>query len=462
MLQSFDKSVVLLSVFLPWTGHAHSSVLSLIPNSVKIDGVASIGHANKKGGGELSSFGRDFLANGKTWDVAFCMRDSDGDGQYNGLELGDPCCEWNGSAPPPVVQRKFSHPGDVASTVQTKYRSTSYDADWRALVLAASRTERRRLVNMRGVSCEPLPPQEAGEPLPPQPAGEDPKPTSAAKIWFIGNLKLDPFKSKKLMNVIAWTLYVAVMQQRRRELGKMLSPMNKEPIGDMVPRDFAVLFCISLVYTEFASATMHLSADNEAFSDLPLFGPLARSFQWHHRDPTGIVRMSWIEHMGALDVGMVILLVWALCNPRAKYLGIFALMTMPMMYLMMATHRWTHCAPSDIPAIVRYLQRSGVLLTPEGHSTHHADYEINFSLLTGWSNPIINVIGRIVGVRAYSWMYIFVSWVIVVPVALVVPHLYGAWPHIVASQLWRRVLAKKGSRSKPLAVWPETKKDVED
>jgi len=217
----------------------------------------------------------------------------------------------------------------------------------------------------------------------------------------------------------------------------MFSPMNKEPIGDVGPRSFAVVFWISVLYTELASATMHLTADNEAFSNLPLFGPLARSFQGHHHDPTFIVRIGWIEHMGSLDVGMVMLLAFALCNPRAKFLGIFALMTLPLMYLMMATHRWTHCAPSDIPALVGFLQRSGVLLSPEGHSTHHADYEMNFSLLTGWSNPIINVIGRIVGVRAYSWMYVFVSWAVVVPLALAI----------------------KGPHSKLSAVLPTAKKD---
>ena len=28
------------------------------------------------------------------WDVKFCCKDADKDGQYNGWELGDPCCTW--------------------------------------------------------------------------------------------------------------------------------------------------------------------------------------------------------------------------------------------------------------------------------------------------------------------------------------------------------------------------------
>mmetsp|Transcript_85633 Transcript_85633/g.242849 ORF Transcript_85633/g.242849 Transcript_85633/m.242849 type:complete len:459 (+) Transcript_85633:70-1446(+) len=434
---------------------AHSAFLSLIPNSVNVGGVAALGHENGKGGGPLTSFGRDFLANGKTWDVALCVRDSDGDGQYNGLELGDPCCEWDGSAPPPVVQRNFSHPGDAASKVEgTAYRSTPYDDRWRELVLAADRKERRRLVNMRGVSCDPIPPPAEVVPAAAASAGaagSAEKGIVAQVPAWLGTL-MHPYAQKWLVTQASWLGYVGVAFQRRREIAAMwrrglsaaggggataaATPHAAAGFG-VSALDLAVVVCLATFYTEVASATMHLVADNEAFSDLPLFGPIAKSFQWHHRDPTGIVRLTWISHLGALDMGMLLLMALALCNPRAWYLGIFALATHPLMYLMMATHRWTHCSPGDVPGIVALLQRRGVLLTPAGHSAHHADYEINFSLLTGWSNPVVNALARGLGVRAHAWLYVFVGWVAAVPLALAAmgPKVAAACPKVAAREV---------------------------
>merc|ERR1712179_572628 len=49
---------------------------------------------------DKNPFGRDFAAAGHSWTVALCQKDSDGDGQTNGEELGDPMCTWTvGSSP---------------------------------------------------------------------------------------------------------------------------------------------------------------------------------------------------------------------------------------------------------------------------------------------------------------------------------------------------------------------------
>lgn len=47
-----------------------------------------------------TSFGNAYVSNGRKWTKGLCMVDSDGDGQSNGLEMGDPCCLWvAGSSP---------------------------------------------------------------------------------------------------------------------------------------------------------------------------------------------------------------------------------------------------------------------------------------------------------------------------------------------------------------------------
>ena len=70
-----------------------------VPNglrSVDYDSVqvTALGHVNGHGGGELNVFGKAFKVHNYEWTHGLCMEDSDGDGESNGLELGDPCCLW--------------------------------------------------------------------------------------------------------------------------------------------------------------------------------------------------------------------------------------------------------------------------------------------------------------------------------------------------------------------------------
>lgn len=86
-----------------------------IPNGANVPGVAGLGHVDPQGGGQLNFFGRAFQDAGYKWTTELCAKDSDGDGQTNGEELGDPCCTWSTGIDP---QRALgvSHPGLASST----------------------------------------------------------------------------------------------------------------------------------------------------------------------------------------------------------------------------------------------------------------------------------------------------------------------------------------------------------
>lgn len=56
-----------------------------------------------------------FYQAGQTWNKAFCMADADGDGQSNGLEMGDPCCKWSVGQTPQFTTG-LSDPNSAAST----------------------------------------------------------------------------------------------------------------------------------------------------------------------------------------------------------------------------------------------------------------------------------------------------------------------------------------------------------
>lgn len=49
------------------------------------------------------------------WTKKLCFMDSDGDGRHNGIELGDPWCQWTKENNYPL-QLATSHPGSLALT----------------------------------------------------------------------------------------------------------------------------------------------------------------------------------------------------------------------------------------------------------------------------------------------------------------------------------------------------------
>ncbi|GMF59639.1 unnamed protein product [Phytophthora fragariaefolia] len=91
-----------------------------LPNGAGVPGVHALGH-ERDGGGPNNAFGLDFIAARFEWTPEFCRKDSDGDGQTNGQELGDPCCQFVHRQNPAVRWTQgVSHPGDAESTSDPK------------------------------------------------------------------------------------------------------------------------------------------------------------------------------------------------------------------------------------------------------------------------------------------------------------------------------------------------------
>jgi hypothetical protein len=102
------SKLVLAPVGLAALARAWPSYVALNPNGANA-GVDAIGHINPGGGGVRNQYGTDWDQIGKAvWTVQLCQMDSDGDGQTNGFELGDPCCTWVVGGPPPLFQTGIS------------------------------------------------------------------------------------------------------------------------------------------------------------------------------------------------------------------------------------------------------------------------------------------------------------------------------------------------------------------
>ncbi|RLN63042.1 hypothetical protein BBP00_00004356 [Phytophthora kernoviae] len=97
---------------------ASKKFVTRIPNGANVPNTPAIGHPDATGeSSDTNAFGDAFEAAGKKWTKELCMADSDGDGQTNGQELGDPCCTWDQTANPVVLWTTgVSHPSDASKT----------------------------------------------------------------------------------------------------------------------------------------------------------------------------------------------------------------------------------------------------------------------------------------------------------------------------------------------------------
>ena len=116
---AFQQCMLWLSVasgLLAIPASAHSRYKQRLPNGaenrVQHEGGSwnGVGHHARFGSGPLNDFGMAFRKAGRAWTRALCEADTDGDGQSNGMELGDPDCVWR-EGETPSRTTDISHPG---------------------------------------------------------------------------------------------------------------------------------------------------------------------------------------------------------------------------------------------------------------------------------------------------------------------------------------------------------------
>lgn len=144
---------------------------------------------------------------------------------------------------------------------------------------------------------------------------------------------------------------------------------------------------------DLVSGLVHWMGDTWGTPDWPLIGnALIRSFREHHFDQKAITRHDFVETNGNNCLISLPLMLVCLAWPVAGTLSLYVITTLAILTLwVFATnqiHKWAH---EDSPAKwIRLLQRTGLILSPEHHSIHHAaPFAKYYCITTGWMNPVL-------------------------------------------------------------------------
>jgi ubiquitin-conjugating enzyme E2 variant len=148
-----------------------------------------------------------------------------------------------------------------------------------------------------------------------------------------------------------------------------------------------------------ATGLVHWACDTWGDARTPVVGSrLIAGFREHHRDPSAMLAHHWVEvnREPAVAAGAVLLMLWLLParDALAARPALHAFLLVFVAYGASANqlHYWAH--QPDPPRAVRWLQKSGAILSPERHARHHRAPSTNaYCISTGWLNGLLDATG---------------------------------------------------------------------
>lgn len=152
---------------------------------------------------------------------------------------------------------------------------------------------------------------------------------------------------------------------------------------------------------DLASTAYHVALDYALFARME---PTVTDY--HHPVPLNYILFDWWKLLASSYVAvfpctLLHVLLWALlsCCKGPSYLDSFMPIYCASFYILGLTTSFTHVAAHrrnhglPIPMWACALQDVGIILHPEVHSLHHRDdFEINYSLFSGLTHPISNLL----------------------------------------------------------------------
>jgi len=135
----------------------------------------------------------------------------------------------------------------------------------------------------------------------------------------------------------------------------------------------------------------------EVYARISLFERIVYDFKKHHPMPDLLGRHGMLHLMAApvflvtLPLSLVLSLVIALTSPPGW--GIVGIVVFLLGASMTQGFHGALHAPKVGPG-VRLMRGLGLLMKPSAHKYHHDTLDRDFSVINGWSNPVVNFVAR--------------------------------------------------------------------
>ncbi|MDD5068734.1 MAG: fatty acid desaturase CarF family protein [Candidatus Pacebacteria bacterium] len=154
---------------------------------------------------------------------------------------------------------------------------------------------------------------------------------------------------------------------------------------------FVAIFLGSLLVADFLSGVMHWAFDTWGSSKTFLVGPLfIRPFREHHVDEKSITHHSFIQASTSGTATVIPVCIAVLLIPLTGVISysilMFVFLISVFVFLTNQIHKWAHM--DNPPAIIRFLQKTHILLPQIDHHIHHIEpFTQSYAITTGWTNP---------------------------------------------------------------------------
>ena len=165
---------------------------------------------------------------------------------------------------------------------------------------------------------------------------------------------------------------------------------------------------------DFTSGVAHFIADNVGTEKTPVIGRLVIApFREHHAQPEAMLKHGFLERNGNSALISLVAISWVPfysgTNALVLWLAYSCLSTGLWVLITNQIHAWAH---QEKPiGLIRALQKSRILLSPQHHGRHHAAFDpgpdaprgSNYCITSGFCDRLLNpVAGRYLDAKAPS------------------------------------------------------------
>lgn len=177
---------------------------------------------------------------------------------------------------------------------------------------------------------------------------------------------------------------------------------------------------IAFAVADLVSGIYHFFLDNYGSRETPVFGAQIVAFQGHHQFPWTITHRDWCNNVyKSCAMSLLPLTLVAACGETdastdwlSINLRLFGVVFLLSVAFAQEFHKWSHMIRP--PPAVRFLQRSGWLISQREHGQHHqSPYHEKYCIVSGWCNRLLDethffrhleyLVWRLTGAEPLTW-----------------------------------------------------------